>query len=121
VPDWRWPRTGDSATLNVGGLEGNAAASSGSSMLCADAALDGMMMARLERLLFEDFMMLPLTLVMLLFSTVNASLLRMAGSMVSGISSGMAVAYTGKLYADRSSILNLGGDIVFGETGGESS
>jgi hypothetical protein len=41
--------------------------------------------------------------------------------MVSQGSSEMVVAWIGKLYAERSFIVNLGGDKVFGETGGESS
>lgn len=97
---------------------GDAAASSGSNMFCAAAMFDGIAMAALERLLFKVLKRLVLTLLTLLFSTVKASLLKMAGSIV--YSSGMAVAYIGRLYADLSSMTNLGGDMVFEETGGES-
>lgn len=57
----------------------------------------------------------------MLLSNANASLLSMAGSIVSGDSSGIVVAYTGRLYVDRSKRSNFGGDALFGETGGESS
>jgi hypothetical protein len=78
------------------------------------------MMAKLECLLLGALMMLPLNSLTLLLSSMKASLLRMAGSMVSGVSSGIVVAYIGKLYADRSSKLNLGEEVVLGDSGGES-
>jgi hypothetical protein len=40
---------------------------------------------------------------------------------VSEFSSGMIVAYIGRLYAARALRSSLGGEIVLGETGGESS
>jgi hypothetical protein len=65
--------------------------------------------------------MLPLSSLTLSFNMLNASFVRIEGSMVSRGSSGIVVACTGTLYTDRSSSVNLGGDEVLGETAGESS
>jgi hypothetical protein len=71
-------------------------------------------MARLELLLFSVLLIVPL-------SIADVSLLRIEGSIVSAVSSGMVVAYTGRLHAALSNKLNRGGDALFGDTGGESS
>lgn len=56
-----------------------------------------------------------------LFRLVNASLLRMAGSIVSKGSSGMVVSLIGILYPARSRKLEQESDgMLFGEQGGES-
>lgn len=48
------------------------------------------------------------------------SLLSKEVSMVSAVSSWMVVAYTGRLYAALSKKSNFGGEVLVGETGGES-
>jgi hypothetical protein len=59
-------------------------------------------------------------LLIVLLSRAKVSLPIMEGSMVSAVSSGIAVVYTGRLYAALSNKSNLGG-ALFGEAGGESS
>lgn len=119
--DCRCPRTGDSL-LRIGcRSKEKAASSNGSKVFWASSDVFGMTRATFREAPLVVSMMLLSTSWKLLLSSTKASLLNMAASIVSGVSSGIAVACTGKSYAARSFRLNFGGDIVLGETGGESS
>ena len=100
-----WLRVGES------GLGGKVAARRGSRRL-------GVGGARLVRLLFRDGVLPWWEKV--LVSRLKVSLMRTEGSMVRGdSSSGIVVEWIGRLYWLFK--VNLGGELVLGETGGESS
>lgn len=107
---------GESLLKLSGGLDGNAASRRGTIIEWTEPGVRGI--AMLEGLLSG---VLTCRLLTLLLSMLNVSLLKIAGSIVSRGSSGMVVACTGRLYAVRSSNANLGGGMLLGETGGESS
>lgn len=75
-------------------------------------------MAMLARLLFEECVVLPWEWEKPLVRRLKASLVRTEGSIVLGDSSGIVVAWIGRLYWPFK--VNLGGEFVLGETGGES-
>lgn len=95
--DRTWPRTGDSLSLCFGVSVGKAASKSGSKEMCASFDVGGITRARLERLLFGKLIKSCSTAFIVLLSDLKVSLSSIAGSMVSGISSGIVVAYTGIL------------------------